>query len=121
MTVPGISPAITSIQNKPGHPFISLWADGGASTPLVITIVPSWFADNGGLIAYVPGELPPLPNIYMCKKLQVAVAITFQFWSHQYACRYITGAEWEPQAPFVKPWNISSWHSLLPGKFSQIV
>lgn len=62
MTVPGISPAITSIQNNPGHPFISLWADGGASTPLVITIVPSWFADNGGMIAYVPGELPLLPN-----------------------------------------------------------
>lgn len=55
MVIPGVSAVVKAVQSNPGHPFLSLWAASGPTEPLVIAVLPGWFSNTGGLIAYVPG------------------------------------------------------------------
>lgn len=55
MVLKKISPTVKAVRHNPGHPFIGLWAATHPTTPLVITIIPGWFNDSGGLITYLPG------------------------------------------------------------------
>ena len=48
--------AANALAANAGHPHLRLWLASGSTSPLIITIRPSWFADGSAFYTYVPGE-----------------------------------------------------------------
>jgi len=55
MTIHPTNAAANAVAANAGHPHLGLWLASGSTSPLIITIRPSWFADGSAFYTFVPG------------------------------------------------------------------